>query len=73
MSEKIDLMNQSLRGLHLLLDYCRTKELTPSRYIEISEINKDWFNCNKQYINLESLSEDQQKSRDKIIKKLQKT
>ena len=73
MSEKIDLMNQSLRGLHLLLDYCRIKELTPSRYIEISEINKDWFNCNKQYINLESLSEDQQKSRDKIIKKLQKT
>ena len=73
MSEKIDLMNQSLRGLHLLLDYCRTKELTPSRYIEISEINKDWFNCNKQYINLESLSEDQQKSRDKIIKNLQKT
>jgi len=73
MSEKIDLMNQSLRGLHLLLDYCRTKELTPSRYIEISEINKDWFNCNKQYINLESLSEDQQKSRDEIIKKLQKT
>ena len=36
-------------------------------------MDKDWFNYNKQYINLESLSEDQQKSRDKIIKKLQKT
>ncbi len=69
MSEKIDLTNQSLKGLHILLDYCRSNNVTPNRFIEISNIDKNWFERNKQYINLKSLSDDEEKRRDKIIKK----